>query len=49
MVTCRLAGFSMESTIRWVIWMVVAMTGTMLLVTFVPEVALWLPRVLGYL
>ncbi|HWI12999.1 MAG TPA: TRAP transporter large permease subunit, partial [Burkholderiales bacterium] len=49
MVTCRLSGVSMESTIRWVIWMVVAMTGTMLLVTFVPEVALWLPRVLGYL
>jgi len=49
MVTCRLAGVSMESTIRWVIWMVIAMTGTMLLVTFVPEIALWLPRVLGYL
>ena len=39
----------MESTIRWVIWMAVAMTGTMLVVTFVPEIALWLPRVLGYL
>jgi tripartite ATP-independent transporter DctM subunit len=49
MVTCRLSGVSMESTIPWVIWMVAAMTGTMLLVTFVPEIALWLPRVLGYL
>ena len=49
MVTCRLTGVSMESTIPWVIWMVVAMTGTMLLVTFVPEIALWLPRSLGYL
>ena len=39
----------MESTIPWVIRMVIAMTGTMLLVTFVPEIALWLPRVLGYL
>ena len=29
--------------------MVIAMTGTMLVVTFVPEIALWLPRVLGYL
>lgn len=47
MVTCRLAGVSMESTIPWVIWMVVAMTGTMLLVIFVPDIALWLPRVLG--
>jgi len=49
MVTCRLSGVSMESTIPWVIWMVIAMTGTMLLVTFVPDIALWLPRVLGYL
>ncbi|MEN3352823.1 MAG: C4-dicarboxylate transporter, DctM subunit [Betaproteobacteria bacterium] len=48
MVTCRLSGVSMESTIPWVVWMVIAMTGTMLLVTFVPEIALWLPRVLGY-
>ncbi|MGE5526443.1 MAG: TRAP transporter large permease [Rhodospirillaceae bacterium] len=49
MVTCRLAGVSMESTIPWVLWMVLAMTGTMLLVIFVPDIALWLPRVLGYL
>jgi len=49
MVTCRMAGVSMESTIPWVLWMVVAMAGTMLLVTFVPDLALWLPRVLGYL
>jgi tripartite ATP-independent transporter DctM subunit len=49
MVTCRMAGISMESTIPWVIWMVLAMGGAMLLVTFVPELALWLPRHLGYL
>lgn len=49
MVTCRMAGISMESTIPWVIWMVLGMAGTMLLVTFVPELALWLPRQLGYL
>jgi C4-dicarboxylate transporter DctM subunit len=49
MVTCRMAGISMESTIPWVIWMVLAMAGTMLLVTFVPEIALWLPGRLGYL
>ena len=49
MVTCRLAGVSMESTVPWVLWMVAAMTGTLLLVTFVPEIALWLPRTLGYL
>lgn len=49
MVTCRMAGVSMESTIPWVLWMVAAMAGTMFLVTFVPEIALWLPRYLGYL
>ena len=49
MVTCRLAGVSMESTVPWVLWMVAAMAGAMVLVTFVPEVALWLPRHLGYL
>jgi C4-dicarboxylate transporter, DctM subunit len=48
MVTCRMAGISMESTIRWVLWMVAAMALAMLLVTFVPEIALWLPRRLGY-
>ena len=49
MVTCKLAGVSMESTIKWVIWLVIVMAGTMFLVTFVPEIALWLPRKLGYL
>ncbi len=49
MVTCRMAGVSMESTIPWVLWMVAAMAGTMFLVTFVPELALWLPRSFGYL
>ncbi|MBS1188598.1 MAG: dicarboxylate transporter, DctM subunit [Rhodocyclaceae bacterium] len=49
MVTCRMAGVSMESTVPWVLWMVAAMAGTMFLVTFVPDLALWLPRVLGYL
>ena len=49
MVACRMAGVSMESTVPWVLWMVAAMAGTMFLVTFVPELALWLPRHLGYL
>lgn len=49
MVTCRIADIRIESTVPWVIWMVLAMTATMLLVTFVPGIAMWLPRVLGYL
>lgn len=48
MVTTRIADITMESTVRWVIWMVAAMVAALLLVTFVPEIALWLPRRLGY-
>jgi tripartite ATP-independent transporter DctM subunit len=48
MVTTKIAGVSMESTVPWVIWMVAAMLGMLLLVTFVPDIALWLPRWLGY-
>ncbi len=48
MITTRIAGISMESTVPWVIWMVLAMLGALLLVTFLPELALWLPRRLGY-
>ena len=47
MVTCKVAGCSMESTIPWVIWFVLAMTSALLLVSFVPELALFLPRLLG--
>lgn len=49
MVTTRVAGISIESTVRWVLWMVAAMLCALVLVTFVPELSLWLPRKLGYL
>ena len=49
MVTSRIAGVSIEKTVPWVLWMVAAMTVALLLVTFVPELALALPRSLGYL
>lgn len=48
MVSCRIAGVPMESTIRWVGWMLVSMALVMVLVIAFPELALWLPRVLGY-
>ena len=49
MVTCRIARIPIESTLPWVVWFVLGMTGTLLAVTFVPEISLWLPRALGYL
>ncbi|GHU37419.1 C4-dicarboxylate ABC transporter [Betaproteobacteria bacterium] len=48
-VTCRMANVSMESTIIWSLWFVAAMACAMLLVAFVPDLALWLPGKLGYL
>jgi C4-dicarboxylate transporter, DctM subunit len=47
MVTCKVAGCTMESTVPWVLWFVLAMLCSLLLVTFVPEIALFLPRMLG--
>jgi tripartite ATP-independent transporter DctM subunit len=47
MVSCRIAGVSMESTIPWVIWMIFAMFGALAMVVAFPQIALWLPTVLG--
>jgi tripartite ATP-independent transporter DctM subunit len=49
MVTCRLAGITIESTLVWCTWLVVAMTAMLLVLTFVPGIVLFLPRWLGYL
>ncbi|HEX2545395.1 MAG TPA: TRAP transporter large permease [Ramlibacter sp.] len=48
MVSCRIANVPMESTVRWVGWMLVSMGLVMVLVIAFPQLALWLPRVLGY-
>jgi tripartite ATP-independent transporter DctM subunit len=48
MVTAKVGGVSIEATTRWVIWFVLAMAATIGLVIAFPEVALWLPRHLGY-
>jgi C4-dicarboxylate transporter DctM subunit len=48
MVSCRLAGVRMEDTVRWVVWLVLAMALTMVAVIAWPQLALWLPRTLGY-
>ena len=48
MVSSKIAGVRIEQTTRWVLWFVAAMTVAMLLVVAFPELALWLPRKLGY-
>jgi TRAP-type C4-dicarboxylate transport system permease large subunit len=39
----------MESATAWVLWFVAAMAGVLLLLTFVPQLVLFVPRALGYL
>ena len=48
MVSCRIAKVPMESTIPWVVWMLASMFMVLVLVIIFPELALWLPRYLGY-
>jgi C4-dicarboxylate transporter, DctM subunit len=48
MVSCRMAGVSIESTIPWVMWFIVSFLMVIMAVFFYPELALWLPRHLGY-
>jgi tripartite ATP-independent transporter DctM subunit len=48
MVSCRIAGVSMEHTVRWVLPLVLAMGLVVLAVIVWPELALWLPRMLGF-
>ena len=48
MVSCRIAGVRMEQTVPWVGWLLLSFVCAALAVLFVPELALWLPRSLGY-
>ncbi|MCS6766196.1 MAG: TRAP transporter large permease [Candidatus Protistobacter heckmanni] len=48
MVSCRIAKVRMEETVRWVIWMLLAMFVAMVLVLVFPPLATWLPKYLGY-
>lgn len=47
MVSCRIAGVTMESTIPWVVWMILAMFVALALVVVCPGIALWLPSFAG--
>ncbi len=48
MVACRIAGVPIETTFRWTAWFIGAMFVVVLLVVAIPDLALWLPRRLGY-
>jgi len=48
MVACRVAHVRIDETVPWVGWLLVSFVVATLVVLFVPEVALWLPRRLGY-
>ena len=48
MVTCKIANVPMEATVRWVMWLVLAMAMVMVIMVPFPQLATWLPRVLGY-
>jgi len=48
LVTTRIAGVGIEATARWVLWMVFSMLCALGLVAAFPQLALWLPALLGY-
>lgn len=48
MVSCRLSGASMESTVRWVAWLLLSMFLGLVLLVLYPPLALWVPEVLGF-
>lgn len=48
MVACRLARVRMDETVPWVGWLLVSFVVAALAVLFMPQLALWLPRSLGY-
>ncbi|AEC21552.1 putative membrane permease [Pusillimonas sp. T7-7] len=48
MVSCRIAKVPMESTVQWVMWLLLSMFSVLVMVILFPELALWLPRYLGF-
>jgi len=48
MVSCRLSGASMESTVRWAAWLLLSMFLGLVLIILYPPLVLWVPDVLGF-
>jgi TRAP-type C4-dicarboxylate transport system permease large subunit len=49
MVSCRMSGAPMESTVRWVVWLLLAMFLGLVLIMIFPGLAVWLPGILGFM
>jgi TRAP-type C4-dicarboxylate transport system permease large subunit len=47
-VTCPMADVTLEQNVRQIIPMVLASIGVLFLITYVPGIVLWLPRLAGY-
>ncbi len=48
MVSCRLSGASVESTVRWDLWLLLSMFLGLVLIIVYPPLVLWVPEVLGF-
>lgn len=48
MVSCRLSGATMESTVRWDAWLLLSMFLGLVLIVLYPPLVLWVPEVLGF-
>jgi len=48
LVACRLAGVRIEQTLPYVSWLVASFLLAAIAVAAFPQLALWLPRALGY-
>jgi len=48
MVSCKMAKVSIEQTFPWVSWFVIAVLLAATAVILFPDLALWLPRSMGY-
>ncbi len=49
MVSCRIAGCSIESTVRWDAWLLLSMFAGLILIILFPALAVWLPKALGFM
>ena len=47
-VTTRIAGVPIEATVRWIVWLVLAMAAALAAVVVFPGLVTWLPTALGY-